>query len=383
MKFSFPRLFLVVLAMSAPVFAAERAELPATGLENRIDFWKKIFTQYGKDDIVIHDRIHVNLIYDIADESNVDSKLSGVDHALKEIQADPDTTENLSLTAKQIRDAIVAADLPVTKSAIDQLIENVHTQRGVKERFRDGVVRSGKYVESFRRIMEGQGVIPELALLPLVESSFQNAKSKAAALGVWQFTRSTGKLYMNINKKGDDRLDPLKSTHAAARLLNDNYRALGSRPLAITAYNHGRGGMVRAKSEVGEDLTKIIAEYRGPVFGYASMNFYSEFMAAVEVYQNYQEYFGDLILDQPAPGTIPKLVTVKTSTATKAKTTLVASKAPARKATATKAASKYKVRNGDTLYDLAERFGTSIRDLMAKNNLSRPHIYAGQMLLIR
>jgi len=384
MKFSFPQLVLVVMAISAPVFAAERAELPATGLENRVDFWKKIFTQYGKDDIVIHDRIHVNLIYDVADESNVDGKLSAVDHALKEIQANPDTTENLSITAKQIRDAIVAAELPVTKSSMDALIENVHTQRGVKERFRDGIVRSGKYVESFRKIMEGQGVIPELALLPLVESSFQNAKSKAAALGVWQFTRSTGKQYMNINKKADDRLDPLKSTHAAARLLHDNYSALGSWPLAITAYNHGRGGMVRAKSEVGADLTKIIDEYRGPVFGYASMNFYSEFLAAVDVYENYQQYFGDLVLDQPAPGSIPKLELTKARTATKAKTTLVASKAPARKAVATKtAASKYKVRNGDTLYDLADRFGTSIRDLMAKNNLSRPHIYAGQILLVR
>jgi membrane-bound lytic murein transglycosylase D len=376
MKFSFPRLILVVLAISAPAFAAERAELPTTGLENRVDFWKKVFTQYGKDDIVIHDRVHVNLIYDIADNSNVDSKLSGVDHALKEIENNIDTPENLSLTAKQIREAIIAADVPVTKASVDELIENVHTQRGVKERFRDGIVRSGRYVESFRRIMESQGVIPELALLPLVESSFENAKSKAAALGVWQFTRSTGKLYLNINKKTDDRLDPLKSTHAAARLLHDNYSALGSWPLAITAYNHGRAGMVRAKSEVGPDITKIISDYRGPVFGYASMNFYSEFLAAVDVYTNYQEYFGDLVLDKPAPGSIPKVVTAsaKTSTSMKAKTTLVASKT---------AASKYKVRNGDTLYDIANRFGTSIRELMAKNNLSRPHIYTGQILLIR
>src|SRR5215467_14957413 len=86
MKVSFPRLFVLLLAISVPTFAAERTELPANGLENRVEFWKKIFTQYGKDDIVIHDRVHVNLIYDIADNSNVDSKTSGIDHALKEIQ---------------------------------------------------------------------------------------------------------------------------------------------------------------------------------------------------------------------------------------------------------------------------------------------------------
>src|SRR5262249_10291776 len=149
----------------------------------------------------------------------------------------------------------------------------------------------------------------------------------------------------------------------------------GSWPLAITAYNHGRGGMLRAKSEIGDDITKIISDYRGPVFGYASMNFYTEFLAAVDVYNNHEQYFGTLALDRPMPGSprppLVKTALVKTSPA-RAKTTQVASKTPASK-------SKYKVRNGDTLYEIAQRFGTSIRDLMAKNNLSRPHIYAGQI----
>src|SRR5215471_14791033 len=116
MKLNLPRLIAVVLMISATAWAAERAELPATGLENRVEFWRKIFTQYGKDDIVIHDRVRVNLIYDVADESNVETKLTDVDHALKAIQASLDTPDSeLSLTAKQIRDAIVAADIPLTK----------------------------------------------------------------------------------------------------------------------------------------------------------------------------------------------------------------------------------------------------------------------------
>ena len=128
----------------------------------------------------------------------------------------------------------------------------------------------------------------------------------------------TGRLYMNVNRKVDERLDPAKATRAAARLLHDNYSALGSWPLAITAYNHGRGGMLRAQSEVGSsDITKVINEYRGPLFGYASMNFYSEFLAAVDVYNNYQQYFGELALDtpstKPAPATVaPVRVAAKT-----------------------------------------------------------------------
>ena len=370
MKHSF-RVIVAVLTLAAPVFAG-RSELPNTGLESRIDFWKKIFTQYGKDDIVLHDRFYVNLIYDVADESNVDSKTSQVTTALKEISENLDTPDNLSLVARQIRESMIASGVTPSKDSIDNLIEGIHTQRGIKERFRDGVVRSGRYVDSFRGVMNNHDVLPELALLPLVESSFQNARSKAAALGIWQFTRSTGRLYLTINKKVDQRLDPDKATQAAAKLLRDNYRALGSWPLAITAYNHGRGGMMRAQSEHGSDIAKIINDYRGPVFGYASMNFYSEFLAAVDVYNNYTQYFGELVLDKPAAGSKPAMVTA------------VAAKAPTpAKSKQLQAADKYKVRNGDTLWEIAQKFGMTIRELMDKNNLSKPGIYAGQMLLVK
>src|SRR5262249_12837494 len=162
-----------------------------------------------------------------------------------------------------------------------------------KERFREGVIRSGRYLEDFHQVFENEGAPADLALLPLVESSFENrALSNAGAAGIWQFTRSTGRLYLSVNRKIDERLDAMKATRAAARLLLANYNALGSWPLAITAYNHGRGGMLRAQSEVGSsDITKVITDYRGPLFGYASMNFYTEFLAAVEVYRSYEQYF--------------------------------------------------------------------------------------------
>jgi peptidoglycan lytic transglycosylase D len=365
------RVIVAVLALAAPVFA-QRSELPTAGLENRVDFWKKVFAQYGKDDIVIHDRFYVSLIYDVADESNVDSKTTQVTAALKEISENLDTPDNLSAVARQIRESMIANGVALSKDSLDQLLDGIHTQRGIKERFRDGIVRSGRYVDSFRDVMENHGVLPELALLPLVESSFQNARSKAAALGVWQFTRSTGRLYLTINRKVDQRLDPEKATQAAAKLLRDNYRALGSWPLAITAYNHGRGGMLRAQSDHGSDIAKIINDYRGPVFGYASMNFYSEFLAAIDVYSNYTQYFGELVLDKPAPGSRPAVVT-----AVAAKTTTPA------KAKQLQAADKYKVRNGDTLWEIAQKFGMTIRELMDKNNLSKPGIYAGQILLVK
>ena len=275
--------------------------MPSQGLENRIEFWKKVYTQYGENDIIIHDRIHVNLIYDVAAKGEQSSHIAAVQQALDEIRGNLATPENLSPSAKQIRDQIVANGVPLTDSALADLTDNVHTQLGIKERFRDGVIRSGRYVETFQQVFESEGLPADLALLPLVESSFENrALSNAGAAGIWQFTRSTGRLYLNVNRKLDERLDPLKATRAAARLLLANYNALESWPLAITAYNHGRGGMLRAQSEMGSsEITKVINEYRGPLFGYASMNFYSEFVAAVEVYNNYQQYFGELALDTP------------------------------------------------------------------------------------
>jgi len=359
-------MFLVALA--APAFASS-SELPAEGLEQRVDFWKKVYTQYGADDVVIHDRVYVNLIYDVATDRTQTAKTADVKAALREIRDNLDTPENLSETSAPILQAIVAQGLPLTPNLIDILLDNIHTQQGVKERFRDGVIRSGRYVEQFRRIMVNQGVPTELALLPLVESSFQNVRSKAGAVGVWQFTSGTGRSYLRITSKVDERLDPVRSSEAAARLLRDNYSALGAWPLAITAYNHGRGGMLAAQQAHGSHLPTIIDEYRGRVFGYASMNFYSEFLAAVEVYDNYPLYFGDLALERP--DSIPEN-----------RPTMSAAKAPV-KSTPASAASKYKVRSGDTLWEIAQRFGTSIATLMDKNNLDKPAIYAGQILLVK
>jgi membrane-bound lytic murein transglycosylase D len=375
MKSNVSGIIVVILALAAPVFA-ESAELPVQGLESRIEFWKKVYTQYGQDDVIIHDRVRPNLIYDVATRGYEAQRIAAVQQALDEIGANLATPEQLSVSAQQIREAILTEGLPLTAESIANLRDNVHTQVGIKERFRQGVIRSGRYVDTFQAIFEKQGVPAEIALLPLVESSFENrALSNAGAAGIWQFTRGTGRLYLNVNRKVDERLDPAKAARAAARLLHDNYAALGSWPLAITAYNHGRGGMLRAQSEVGPEITKIIEDYRGPLFGYASMNFYSEFLAAVDVYKNHEEYFGELALDQPSLRQESAPAVTKVAVKSTSKARLQTAKAST--------ADKYKVRKGDTLADIAQRFGTSVRELMDTNNLRNHIIYAGQILLVR
>jgi membrane-bound lytic murein transglycosylase D len=375
MKLGLSRIIVVLLAMAAPA-AAQQLELPGAGLESRVDFWKKVFTQYGADDVIVHDRFHVNLIYDIASDSDVAARTAAVRQALDEILANLETPEALSLTAKQVRDAIKANGVSISAATLGELRNNIHTQRGIKERFRDGIIRSGRYVENFKQVFENEGLPTDIALLPLVESSFENrALSKAGAAGLWQFTRGTGRLYMKVTRKVDERLDPAKATRAAARLLRDNYKALGSWPVAITAYNHGRAGMKRAQNQAGPEMTSIINNYRGPLFGYASMNFYSEFLAAVEVYKNYEEYFGQLTLDKPST-TRPTVTPTRVAAAPKAAVAKAAAPKPS-------PADKYKVRKGDTLYEIAQKFGLSLRDLMDRNNLRNSAIHAGQILLVK
>src|SRR5262249_41157627 len=132
-------LFLFCFLTAVPAFAAN-TDLPSQGLEQRVDFWKKIYTQYGADDIVIHDRIYVNLIYGVAGSGEENSKIAAIQTALQEIRSNLATPENLSPASAPVFDAIVAQGLPLSNGLIDDLLDNIHTQIGIKERFRDGVI---------------------------------------------------------------------------------------------------------------------------------------------------------------------------------------------------------------------------------------------------
>ena len=177
----------------------------------------------------------------------------------------------------------------------------VRCQVGQKDRFLAGLIRSGAYIDEIRNIFRSYGLPEDLAYLPHVESSFNlQAYSKYGAAGIWQFTRSTGKRYMEVGYVLDERRDPITATRAAARLLKDNYDKLGSWPLAITAYNHGAAGMERARNLHGS-YPALYKEYRSRTFKFASRNFYSEFLAARKVAGDYPTYFGNIALDAPRP----------------------------------------------------------------------------------
>lgn len=179
-------------------------------------------------------------------------------------------------------------------------VDAVRSQIGQKERFQEGVVRSGRYMAAIRTIFRNHGLPMELAYLPHVESSFNNeAYSKAGASGMWQFTLGTGKQYMQIDDAIDERSDPLIAAESAARYLKNSYGKLGGWPLALTAYNYGTAGMIRAKEAKGS-YERVFREYREGNFGFASQNFYAEFLAAMHVAKKL-EASRQIQLDRPIP----------------------------------------------------------------------------------
>ena len=97
------------------------------------------------------------------------------------------------------------------------------------------------------------GLPVDLRALPIIESALQpTAKSRAAAVGMWQFVYAPGKAYgLEINSFVDERCDPLQSTRAACKYLKDLYRTYGDWSLALAAYNCGPGNVNKAIARAG------------------------------------------------------------------------------------------------------------------------------------
>ena len=267
-------------------------------LEPNVAFWRDVFAKYTKHEVVFHDPYYLDVVYSVADMSELDqgSERAARAYVASETARVADILKRLSYTKPQTEDERRIAEILDAHHGelpdYDVLAERIRTQRGLADELCGTLERAQPWLPEMKHVLAANGVPVDLAALPIVESGFRVvAHSSVGAAGIWQFTHGTGRRYMRIDHVLDERRDPLAATEAAARYLRGNYEMLGSWPLAITGYNHGEAGVATAVSQLGtSDLGVIVENYHGRAFGFASRNFYAEFLAARDVLRSAEKY---------------------------------------------------------------------------------------------
>jgi membrane-bound lytic murein transglycosylase D len=302
--------------VAAPAAAPDSTLFPRSELlAPKVRFWTEAFSQLSEYQSVIHSERDVTRIYAVLDFRDDVARLGPaqarrlqqqteravkreVNGHLRRAHALRDKPEQLSPIERRVYDLYADSTDPLR---FQKAIGTFRAQRGLKEKTEKALKVSGQYLPHMEDIFAAEGLPVALTRLPLVESSFNvDAYSKVGAAGMWQFMPSSARMYMRLDEAVDDRRDPWTSTQAAARHLKEDYQMLGSWPLAVTAYNHGRGGVASALRKVqGSTLEDLLERWNGRRFGFASRNFYAEFLAAVDVERDYREHFGEIERHDP------------------------------------------------------------------------------------
>ncbi len=428
-KFTVMALFLVA---AYPGVADDEALFPRPeALERDVNFWISIFTGYSTSEGVLHDNRNLAVVYEKIDLPENASRRT----RNRLSKARREHYQNILRTlAKGKRDNLSAAEYrvlglwpaDVSNKELSAAASRIRFQLGLSDRFRAGLERSGRWRKHVNAEFSRLGVPIALAALPHVESSYnQDARSHVGASGIWQFTRSTGRRFLQVDHILDERNDPFLATTAAGKLLAYNYSITGNWPLAITAYNHGLSGARRAMRKHGDNAyTDILRNYKSRTFGFASRNFYVAFLAAMQVDQDPERYFPGLIPDSPvdyATVLLPAYIPADQLAATlKVRERDLAKHNPAIQATVWQGSKHlpknfelrmpnsmlgaslpelmanlseearfdkqlpdlfHTIKRGDTLSQIADEYGTRVSTLVALNSLGNSNrIRAGQQL---
>ena len=426
------RIFVLILSLTALPAAADIKDFPRPAeLEPDIGFWVTVFTEYTSNQGLLHDNQNLAVVYEHLDIPQSVSRRERNRRAEKRRKHYQSVLRTLAggkrnkLSAEEKR-VLELWPADVSNETLRDATNRIRYQQGLSDRFRAGLERAGRYRAYVYNEFTKLSVPVELAALPHVESSYNpDARSHVGASGIWQFTRSTARRFLQVDHVLDERNDPYTATEAAGRLLAYNFSITGNWPMAITAYNHGLSGARRAMRQFGDTAyVQIFREYRGRTFGFASRNFYIAFLAAMQIDQNPDQYFPGIVPQRPIdyvsvdlPAYIsadsvakslgvgrrdlahhnPALqstiwqgskhlpkgyeLRVPRSMLNGSISTLIAAVPPDEQFAKQLPDLFHTVARGDTLSEIAEEYATRVSTLVALNNLgSRHRIRAGQRI---
>lgn len=334
----------------------------------------------------------------------------------------------------------VVGDLPFPVPLPDRVIDEIEEiQEAYPRGYQAGLNRSFKYAPWIRQQFAEAGLPQDLAWLAMVESQFKStARSRAGAVGMWQFMPATARRYgLRVDRYVDERRDWQKATKAAVAYLSDLHDMFGEWPLAVSAYNMGEGGLDRTVAMAGgeKDLWKILDNGAHGMHR-ETQKFFPKLVASVVVAASPERYGFELAPEQPdrvlrvpvqgsyslnklakasaidadrleelnpdlvrgaTPPTGTHMVAVpaddsarfiaalkKVDDANALALAKVRDETPSRSSQPVSPSGQtYKVRRGDTLSGIAARYGVSTRQLMEANNIrSSRHLMAGKTLKI-
>lgn len=281
-------------------------------MKENVTFWLKIYTEYTTQHLVIFDAKHPALIYEALDfrdlaktsrnqmafeivrKQRIQKKIAAYRRAFRHLAHNPHPAH------PTVEEANILKVLPLLphKHTFAELNKSMHFQTGQRDNIIKGLLAAEAFFPKMEDLFEEMGIPAQLTRLSLVESSFDlSAHSRSDAMGVWQFLRPSAKHFLLIDDQHqiDERLSPLKATVAAGKLLKQNYEILHDWSLAVTAYNHGPAGLPHVHS--AEDHANALKIFdtcdKHSHLGFASKNYYAEFLAVLhaEAYRNL--YYGD------------------------------------------------------------------------------------------
>ncbi|RMG12271.1 MAG: lytic transglycosylase domain-containing protein, partial [Deltaproteobacteria bacterium] len=265
---------------TAWLLATGLAVLPAAfpepeALEPNVRFWERVYAEWDSGQVVIHDREHLDVVYEVVElgawrlypkptdpklwkeavrkrREIIGAHMDAIRAALRSLEARW-KQGGLSESKLEGLERQVYAALRHKPYAIRAASTRLRWQYGLADRFHEGLERFDRWKEVVLAVFHEEGLPEDLIALAFVESLFDpHAQSPVGAHGLFQFMPATAReLGLERNRLYDQRRDPELAARALARMLRRSYQRLGNWPLALTAHNHGPNGVARAIEKVG------------------------------------------------------------------------------------------------------------------------------------